>query len=161
VPGAFVGLALLALATARMLDLFIGSVVVVATLVIAAGIHVTRTNSAKFLAGLVSGVTGLVASIGGPPIDLLYSNAEARMIRSTLNSVFTIGILLSLIFRSVSGNVAASDLAVSAVLLPAVGLGYVLSSTAKDKIDGSLARLDVLVISAVGGSALIARAIWG
>ena len=55
-PGAFVGLALLALAIARMLDLFIGSVVVVATLVIAAGIHVTRTNSAKFLAGLVSGV---------------------------------------------------------------------------------------------------------
>jgi uncharacterized membrane protein YfcA len=161
VPGAFIGLGLLAIATGRALDLFIGVVVVASTLVVARGVHVRRTSSAKFVAGVVSGTTGLVASIGGPPVALLYSSAEARTIRSTLASVFAIGLVLSLTFRSVSGNVVPSDLWVGAILLPAAALGYLLSSTMKDKMNASVARAGVLVISTLGGIALIFRALVG
>lgn len=159
VPGAFIGLALLVVATGRTLDLFIGVVVVTATLVIARGVHVERTSTSKFVAGVVSGTTGLVASIGGPPIALLYSSAEARMIRSTLAGVFTIGLTISLAFRTASGNVETSDLWVALVLLPATVFGYLVSSAVKDKMNPSLARSGVLVISALGGIALIERAL--
>jgi uncharacterized membrane protein YfcA len=159
VPGAFIGVGLLAIATGRSLDLFIGTIVVASTVVIAGGVHVRRTKPAKFLAGVVSGTTGLVASIGGPPVALLYSSAEARMIRPTLAGVFAIGLVLSLTFRSVSGNVAPSDLWVGAMLLPAVGLGYLFSSLVKDTMNASLARVGVLAISSLGGVALIVRAL--
>jgi uncharacterized membrane protein YfcA len=161
VPGAFIGIALLALATARALDLFIGLVVVVAALLIAAGVHVKRTRTAKFVTGVVSGTTGLVASIGGPPVALLYSDAQGRVLRSTLNSVFLIGLTLSLAFRTASGNVALSDLWIAAVLLPAAAFGYLFSTFTKDRMNASLARSGVLAISAVGGIGLIARALLG
>jgi len=161
VPGAVIGLALLAAATARTLDLFIGAVVVAATATIASGVHLRRTNATKFAAGVVSGTTGLVASIGGPPVALLYSNAQARTIRPTLAGVFSIGLVLSLSFRAVSGNVVGSDLWVAAILLPAVGLGYIASSMVKDRMSASAARSGVLIISAFGGAALILRALLG
>jgi uncharacterized membrane protein YfcA len=161
VPGAFIGVTLLALATARALDLFIGLVVVVAALLIAAGVHVKRTRTAKFVTGVVSGTTGLVASIGGPPVALLYSDAQGRVLRSTLNSVFLIGLTLSLAFRTASGNVTLSDLWIAAVLLPAAAFGYLFSTFTKDRMNASLARSGVLAISAVGGIGLIARALIG
>lgn len=161
VPGAFIGVALLALTTARALDLFIGIVVVVAALFIAAGVHVKRTRTAKFVTGVVSGTTGLVASIGGPPVALLYSEAQGRVLRSTLNSVFLIGLTLSLVFRTASGNVALSDLWIAAVLLPAAAFGYLFSTFTKDRMNASLARSGVLAISAIGGIGLIARALLG
>lgn len=161
VPGAFIGVALLALTTARALDLFIGIVVVVAALFIAAGVHVKRTRTAKFVTGVVSGTTGLVASIGGPPVALLYSDAQGRVLRSTLNSVFLIGLTLSLVFRTASGNVALSDLWIAAVLLPAAAFGYLFSTFTKDRMNASLARSGVLAISAIGGIGLIARALLG
>jgi len=161
VPGAFIGVALLALATSRALDLLIGLVVVIAVVIIAAGVHVRRTRTAKFVAGVVSGTTGLVASIGGPPIAILYSDAQGRVLRSTLNSVFLIGLTLTLAFRAASGNVAISDLWVAAVLLPAAAFGYLISTHTKDRMNASLARSSVLAISALGGIALVTRALVG
>jgi len=161
VPGAFIGVALLTLATTRALDLFIGLVVVVGALIIAVGVHVKRTRTTKFVAGVVSGTTGLVASIGGPPLAMLYSDAQGRVIRSTLSSVFLIGLTLTLVFRAASGNVATSDLWAGAVLLPAAALGYMVSTITKDKMNASFARSSVLAISALGGIALIARALIG
>jgi len=161
VPGALIGVLLLSLASARTLGLIIGFVVVAAAIAIAVGIHVQRTRSAKFFAGLVSGTTGLVASIGGPPVALLYSNAEGRMIRPTLNSVFMIGLTMSLVFRTASGNIALSDLWIGLALLPAAAIGYLLSSVVKDKMNASHARSGVLVISALGGIGLIVRALMG
>ncbi len=158
IPGAFAGVALLAVASQRTLDAFIGGVVLVSVALLATGIHVNRTRTAKFLAGAASGTTGVVASIGGPPVALLYSSAEARTVRSTLSSVFTIGILLSAGFRWGSGNISGSDLRVSAVLLPAVVAGYLISTSVKDKIPTAQVRIAILVISAAASVALLARA---
>ncbi len=158
IPGAFAGVALLAVASGRTLDAFIGGVVLISVAMIATGIHVKRTRTAKFLAGAASGTTGVVASIGGPPVALLYSSAEARTVRSTLASVFTIGIFISAGFRWGSGNITGSDVRVAAVLLPAVIVGYLVSSVVKDKIPTAQVRIAILVISAAAAMALLARA---
>ena len=90
-PGAALGVGLLAIATQRTLDLLIGSMVIGAVLIIGFGFHVRRNRGTQFAAGVVSGTTSLVAAIGGPPTALIYTSSEAATLRSTLAAVFTIG----------------------------------------------------------------------
>lgn len=159
IPGGFAGVALLAIASQETLDIFIGVVVLAAVAMLATGTHVKRNRTTKFLAGTASGTTGVVASIGGPPVALLYSSAEARIIRSTLAGVFTIGILLSIAFRAGTGNITGTDLRVSAVLVPAVIAGYMLSLAIKDKVPTTGVRIGILVISAAAAVTLLVRAV--
>ncbi|MCL1595409.1 MAG: sulfite exporter TauE/SafE family protein [Actinomycetia bacterium] len=157
VPGAIIGVTLLAIASQTVLDMFTGIVVLAAVGAIATGFHVRRTRTTKFITGVTSGTTGVVASIGGPPIALLYSSAEATTIRSTLAAVFTLGLSLSIVFRLGTGHLDGADLRVAVVLLPAVGLGYVVSTLVKDRVPVERVRVAILVLSALAASALILR----
>jgi uncharacterized membrane protein YfcA len=160
-PGAAIGVALLAVATRRTLDIFIGAVVLAAVAIIGTGIRVHRTPATKFGAGVAAGTTGLVSSIGGPPVALLYSAEEAARIRSTLAAIFTIGVSITVTVRVATGNVTMTDLEVSAFLFPAVAIGYLVSLGIKDRIPRHAVRASILVVSALAGAALIGRAIAG
>jgi uncharacterized protein len=161
IPGIVVGVTLLAFATQRTLDLFIGVVVLGAVVVISTGFHVRRTRATTFGVGVASGTTGLVASIGGPPIALIYTSEEAAVIRSTLATIFTLGVTMTIAARFATGNVTQTDLRVSAVLLPAVIIGWGLSLTVKDRVPVETVRRAILVVSAVAAVALIGRSILG
>ena len=160
-PGAAIGVALLSVATQRTLDLFIGGVVLAAVAVIATGFRVHRNPATKFAAGVGAGTTGLVASMGGPPIALIYNDDEAATIRSTLAAVFTIGVTISTIVRFGTGNVTARDLRTSLILFPAVVIGYAVSVRVKDAIPRNTVRSTILIVSAVAGVLLLVRAAWG
>ena len=160
-PGLFVGLALLAVATQQVLDAFIGTVVVVAVVVIATGFKVHRTRTTKFAAGVAAGTTGVVASIGGPPVALLYNDDEAATIRSTLAAVFTIGLTLSLLGRAATGAITAMDVRISLVLFPAVVIGYVVARRIRGRVPATAIRTIILVVSATAGVGLLVRALVG
>ncbi len=160
-PGAAIGVALLAVATRRTLDIFIGIVVLAAVAIIGTGIRVHRTPATKFGAGVAAGTTGLVSSIGGPPVALLYSAEEAARIRSTLAAIFTIGVSITVTVRVATGNVTMTDLEVSAFLFPAVVIGYLVSLAIKDRIPRHAVRASILIVSALAGVALIGRAVAG
>lgn len=160
-PGAAIGLLLLSIASRRTLDVFIGVLVLAAVAIIAFGFHVNRTPATKFLAGMASGTTSLVASIGGPPVALLYSSAEKAMIRSTLGLIFTFGVAFSLVVRQVTGNIAPSDWQAAAVLVPAVVLGWGVSLRFKDRIPQAGVRAAALIASALAAIGLLIRASFG
>ena len=160
-PGLALGIALLAVATQRTLDLFIGVVVLAAVIIVATGFHLRRAPTTKFAAGVTSGTTGVVASIGGPPVALLYSDQEAATVRATLAAVFTIGVSLSTTARVATGNVTAQDVRVALVLFPAVVAGYLVSVRYKDRIPEGTVRTAILIVSAIAAIALIGRAIAG
>jgi uncharacterized membrane protein YfcA len=159
IPGAFIGVALLAVASQRMLDVLIALIVLGAVVVIASGIHVRRTRATKLAAGVASGTTGVVASIGGPPVALVYSSEDSDVIRSTLAAVFTIGVTTSLLFRFASGNIMWNDVRVALVLFPAVVIGYLVSLVLKDRVVKSQVRSAILVGSGLGAVALLIRAV--
>lgn len=161
VPGAAIGVALLTIATQRFLDLFIGIVVLSAVAILGAGLTVRITPLSQFGAGVASGTTSLVASIGGPPTALLYSGEKAPTIRSTLAAVFTIGVLFTIAVRLASGNVSESDLVVALVLLPAVIVGWFVSHRYKGLLPQTGVRISVLAISAVAAVGLLVRALTG
>lgn len=159
-PGAALGVGLLAIATQRTLDLIIGLMVLAGVVVLASGISVKRTPVTQFSAGMASGTTGLVASIGGPPTALLYSTAEAATIRATLAAVFSIGVSISIGMRYATGNAGIEDLKVAAVLLPAMLVGWLASTLLKDRVPKRGVRMGVLAVSAVAAVALVTRALF-
>jgi len=159
IPGAFVGVALLAVASQRSLDITIALIVLGAVAVIARGIHIKRTPGSKLTAGIASGATGVIASIGGPPIALVYTADDSNTIRSTLAAVFTFGIVTSTVFRYASGNITWTDVRVAAVLFPAVVVGYVVSLFLKERVSRGSVRMAILIVSTAAAVALLARSL--
>ena len=158
-PGAFLGVVLLAIATQRVLEIAIAVIVLGAVAVIASGVHIRRTPGTRFGVGVGSGLTGLVASIGGPPIALIYSSEETETIRSTVAAVFTIGILTTITVRYATGNISWNDVGVGLALFPAVVVGYLASVLLKDRVSKSQARIAILVVSGLAATVLLARAL--
>ncbi len=160
-PGAAIGVALLAVATRRTLDVFIGVVVLAAVAIIGSGFHVRRNRTTEFTAGVAAGTTGLVASIGGPPVALIYSSEEAAVIRPTLAAIFTFGVAITVSVRFATGNVSSSDLRIALVLLPAMAIGWFASLALKDRVPTRVVRASILTISALAAAALLGRAMVG
>jgi len=71
-PGALIGIGLLAVATQRTLDLAIAAVVMGAIAIIATKFHLVRTPLSEFGAGTLSGISGMVASIGENALDAIF-----------------------------------------------------------------------------------------
>jgi len=153
VPGALIGLWLLAAFTRREVELAIAVIVLVAVIIFGTGIHIARNRATGFLAGVAAGITGLVASIGGPPIALLFSSSDGPTLRSSLSAVFTIGLSISIIARMATGQISGEDIEVSLLIAPAAAAGLWASTRLKERFDRAMLRLGILVVS--GTSALI------
>jgi uncharacterized membrane protein YfcA len=158
-PGAALGVLLLAVATPATLEMAIAVLVLIAVAIIASGLHVTRTPGTQFGAGLFSGVSGLVASIGGPPLALLYTGDEGPVVRSNLAAVFVIGLLITITARLVSGNMGWADARTAAILFPALAAGYATSLALKDRMSTTALRNAILLLSLLGAAGLIARSL--
>jgi len=161
IPGAFVGVWLLAIATGQTLDILIAIAVLGAVFVIGSGRRLERTTTTKFLAGATSGTTGVVSSIGGPPIALIYSRDEAATIRSTLALIFAFGVVTSMAFRAFSGNMTLNDVRTALTLLPAVGIGLVIATRVRDRVPRRTVRITILVVCAAAAIALLFRGLVG
>jgi hypothetical protein len=159
IPGAFLGIALLAVASQRTLDILIALIVLGTVAAIAGGLHIRRTRATKLAAGMTSGTTGVVASIGGPPVAMLYSSDDSDVIRSTLAAVFTIGLTTSILFRYASGNISSDDVHVALVLFPAAAIGYLISLILKDRVPKQRVRSAILIVSGLGALALLVRSL--
>ncbi len=159
VPGAILGLGLLAVATQRTLDLAIAGAVIVAVAIVAFGFHVTRNPASEFGAGVLSGASSLIASIGGPPLALLYSGDDGPTVRSNLAAVFSIGLTITLGTRIAAGYISLSDLRVATILFPALFAGYLTSLRIKNRISHKFVRNGVLGLSLLGAVGLIVRAL--
>ncbi len=159
IPGALLGVALLAVVTQRSLDLALAVIVLAAVAIIGTGYVVARNPFTEFGAGTFSGVTGLVAGMGGPPMALLYAGERGPVARSNLAVVFTVGLAVSLTARALSGNIAWSDVGLAAVLFPSLLAGYVLSGRVKGRVDRQQLRYGILIVSTIGAAGLLIRAL--
>lgn len=160
-PGLAIGVWLLTVATDRLLDVLIGTLVLVAVAILATGVQFRRTPRVELAAGMFAGVSSYVSTIGGPPLALLYSRAEGPTVRSTLGLLFTIGTLLTLTVRIIAGDITRTDWVLGLSLLPAAGLGFLLSSWLKDRTRPNQLRVGIFTVSSIAALALLGRAILG
>ena len=161
IPGGLIGLGLLVVFTSRLLDLTVAIIVLLAVVIVGSGAALSRTRTTEFGTGLVSGITGIVGAIGGPPVGLLYRDTPGPIMRSTVAVVFSVGLLMSIGLRAIGGQMAGSDLKIALLLLPGMLLGFAASGRVKGRFEGRWIRHGILMISTVASIALLLRSILG
>lgn len=159
VPGAALGLALLAVAEEESLSTAIAIIILAAVLVVASGVSVPRNRTTSLLAGIASGMSGLVAAIGGPPLALLYRSSKGATIRASLGTVFGLGVVISIAARAAASRISGDDILLALLLLPAVAVGLWTGRLWRDRVEGSRLRVAILVVSGLAAAALLARSL--
>ncbi len=91
VPGTVVGALAVAALPVLFLHVTIGLLVLLGVAVSVWAPRFQPTRRVLLGAGVISGVTGTVAAIGGPPIALVYQHASGPRIRATLALYFALG----------------------------------------------------------------------
>lgn len=109
------------------------------------------------LAGLASGAGGTAASIGGPPIALLYQGAEGPRVRGTIGGYFVLGSVTSIAALALAGQVTGDSLAKTALFVPFLLVGFAFSGPARRVLDNGWTRRAVLAVAATSAVLLIGR----
>jgi uncharacterized membrane protein YfcA len=134
-------------------------IILAAVAVSVAGWHVAPTMRNTFIAGTISGFTGTLASMGGPPMALLYQHEAADKLRGTIALYFVLGGLLSLSALTVTGHFGHHELALAAVLVPGIVLGFLLSRFTAPLLGPRRMRPAVLIVSAATAVLVLLRAV--
>ena len=158
-PGTFVAVVVLTNVPKKELTLILGAFVLFAVALSASGLHISPTMWTLLSAGALSGFMGTTASIGGPPIALLYQNVPGARLRSTLSGYFALGTTISLLALAAVGRFGRDEFWSALALLPGVLIGFVLSTRTRQLFDQGYTRAAVLTVSAVSGAIVILRAL--
>jgi uncharacterized membrane protein YfcA len=110
-------------------------------------------------AGLVSGVTGTSAGIGGPPLALLYQHHPGPTMRSTLAVSFMFGTMLSLVTLGIARQVGVEQLLFGVGLAPVVVAGSIAGRRLHGLLDQGWLRPAVLVFAAITAATALVNAL--
>lgn len=159
VPGTIIGAWIVATVETSILQAIAGATVLamVAASIAMPPLHVRRES--QVAAGLVSGVTGTSAGIGGPPLALLYQHHPGPTMRSTLAASFVFGTLLSLATLLIARQVGADQVLLGLALTPAVVIGSLIGRRLHGLLDRRWLRPCVLAFAGITGVIAVARGI--
>lgn len=150
------GLVLVALPGDRLVLLF-GFLILAGVGMSLSRVRLAPVRPVLVAAGLISGVLGTIASIGGPPMALVYQNESGARIRSTMSGFFIAGTILSLAALRGVGRFGLYEVRLALLMLPALLVGYVLSGWTVGVVDRGHARKAVLAVSAASGVVIVIR----
>ena len=158
-PGTVLGAVIVRVASGAELSVIVGAVAMVGVVlsVVTPPIHVDVGSATT--AGFVSQTFGTAASVGGPPVALLYQHHGGPIVRSTLGAFFATTGVLSLIGLAAVGKVASWQLLLAVALVPAMATGFWLSRHLHGHVDRGVLRPAILVMSALAGAAAIANGV--
>ena len=150
------GLLLVALPGDRLV-LLVGILVLLGVGMSVSRLRLAPVRPVLVAAGLISGVLGTIASIGGPPMALVYQNEPGARIRSTMSGFFIAGTILSLAALRGVGRFGLYEVRLVLLMLPALLAGYVLSGWTVGVVDRGYTRRAVLAVSGASGVAIVIR----
>lgn len=155
--GALLGLWLLKSFSDDSLQVAIAVLILAAVAALGSGWKLVRNPVTEFTTGVAAAISSLIASIGGPPTALLYRDAAGPSLRSSINSVFIVGIAITIAVRVFGAEIDRSDFLIAAVLLPAALLGIWGSRFLIGRVEGRRLRRAVLVLSALAALGLLIK----
>jgi uncharacterized protein len=157
-PGAALGAMAVAVLSPRALTVTFALLVLAAVAVAATGHHVAPTSRTLLAAGAVSGFMNTAASIGGPPMALVYQRSPGAELRATLAGFFLVGSCVSLVGLAAFGELAGREAVSGLMLVPALAAGLAFSRRAARRLDAGHTRVAVLAVSATSAGFLLLRA---
>ena len=108
-------------------------------------------------AGTVSGIMGTLASVGGPPMALLFQNQKGPQLRATMSGYLLLGGLASVLGLVFVGSFRLPEVQATLFFLPAILIGYALSGKMVLWLDAGYTRSAVLIVSAASSVVLLVR----
>ena len=108
-------------------------------------------------AGTVSGIMGTLASVGGPPMALLFQKQKGPQLRATLSGYGLLGGLASVLGLVFVGSFRLPEVQATLFFLPAILVGYLLSGKLVSLLDAGYTRSAVLIVSAASSVVLLVR----
>lgn len=154
-PGIALGATLLALIPERSMSLLVGLSVLAGVALGFSGLRLMPSPRYLLVAGFVSGIFGTIASVGGPPIALLYQHETGPRLRGTLAGYFIVGGVMSLAALIWVGRFGQGELTWTLLLLPATALGFAGSSRLTGWVDAGRTRRAVLALTLAAGVAAV------
>ncbi|MEM8618891.1 MAG: sulfite exporter TauE/SafE family protein [Actinomycetota bacterium] len=159
VPGVAVGAFLVAHISDSVLSILVAAAVLAG---VAASITTRRfqpTPSALFGAGFGSGITGTAVGIGGPPMALTYQHDDPARMRSSLSAFFAVGTVLSIVALTVADQIGRHELELTALVFPAVMLGWWTARLLQHRVPTEAIRPIVLALCTFSAVALLVQTI--
>jgi uncharacterized membrane protein YfcA len=121
------------------------------------GLHFPPKRWILFLAGFVSGIGSVLASIGGPPVALVNQDMEPKKLRATLSGFFMLSGFFALLGLIPSGRLGAVEFHLTMWLFPGVVVGFLISTFFIGKLRGGATRYLLLTLSAISALILIGQ----
>jgi len=131
--------------------------ILVAVALSVAGWHVRPTPTTLVGAGTVSGVMGMLTSVGGPPMAIVYQRERAAQLRTTLAGFFLFGASLALAALVLGGEFGVHELGLGLLLLPGLAMGLLASRWLGRYLDHGWTRPAVLAFSALSAALLLVQ----
>jgi uncharacterized protein len=160
-PGTILAVLLLAAVPAEDLAAPTGVLVLVAVALSVVRLDLAPGRTTLTLAGIASGFLATAASIGGPPLALVYAQSHGARLRANLSAFFVLAGAVALVALLGSGHFGPSAWKASVVLLPGVVLGFLASGPLRPVVDRGHTRPAVLALSALAGTVAIVQGLTG
>jgi len=159
VPGSVLGALLVVAISARVLSIVFGVMILIAVGLTASAAGITRTTWTLFGAGAAAGFMATSVAVGGPPIALVYQDADGPEVRTTLSAFLSVGTVISVAVLAIVGEFGLQDFRLGLSLVPATLVGVIVSGPMRSHIDGGRMRVGVLVLSSLAAVVAIIRGI--
>ncbi|MEM6187205.1 sulfite exporter TauE/SafE family protein [Shewanella vaxholmensis] len=159
VPGGFIGASLLLFAPQPILGLSIAAIVAVAVILSLYKFSLPVNKKTLFGAGVVSGIFGNIAAIGGPPMAILLAGKDASQFRAALSAFFIFSSMIALIILAITGLLELKHLWLSLMLLPSVILGYLVAGRLVGRVDKDKTKMATLVLCSISALVLTVKSV--
>ncbi|NRD33480.1 sulfite exporter TauE/SafE family protein [Shewanella sp. DC2-4] len=159
VPGGFIGASLLLFAPQPILGLSIAAIVTVAVILSLYKFSQPVNKKTLFGAGVVSGIFGNIAAIGGPPMAILLAGKDASQFRAALSAFFIFSSMIALIILAITGLLELKHLWLSLMLLPSVILGYLVAGRLVGRVDKEKTKMATLVLCSISALVLTVKSV--
>lgn len=159
VPGGFIGASLLLFAPQPILGLSIAAIVAVAVILSLYKFSLPVNKKTLFGAGIVSGIFGNIAAIGGPPMAILLSGKDASQFRAALSAFFIFSSTIAMVILAITGLLELKHLWLSLMLLPSVLLGYLVAGRLVGRVDKEKTKMATLVLCSISALVLTVKSV--
>ncbi len=147
----------LAVLPGEQLRLVFGLVVLFGVALSISGLRVDPRPPALLVGGVLSGVMGTIAAVGGPPLALLYQHAPGAQVRGTLSGLFFLGTIVSLGALLLVGRFGWAEVQFTLAMLPGAVFGFLVSRRLATRLDRGYTRAGVLGVATIAGLLVILR----
>jgi len=156
-----VGVWVVAVSSTRLIAFLVGLLVLAVALASAYAPAFEPRPRNLFVAGMLTGVSGTAAAVGGPFVAMTLQHDEPARIRATLAGFFTFGSAVSLAALASAGELPPEQLWWGAAFVPFLVVGYVLAGPVVRRLDQGRLRTAMLWFCVVAAVSIMLRAALG